>query len=455
MAKTTPIQLSDHFTYRRLIRFTVPSIAMMIFTSIYGVVDGVFVSNYVGGTPFAALNLIMPFIMIFSAIGFMFGTGGSALVAFTLGTGRTARANEIFSLIIALVAGIGLLLSALGWITAAPVARLLGATETMLPYCVLYARINMLGLVPFMLQNTFQSFLITAEKPKIGLWVTVAAGVVNMVLDWLLMGVLHMGLGSAAAATVIGQFVGGGIPLVYFLLPNHSLLRLGRTHFHAGWVVKAATNGSSEFMTNISMSVVNMLYNFQLMRYAGENGVSAYGIIMYTNFIFVGVFLGYSFGVAPVAGYHCGAGNRKELSSVFRKSITMIGIAAVCMTLLSELLAPYLSMIFARYDPALMEMTTHAIRIYCLSFLLMGFNMFGSSFFTALNNGLVSALISFLRTLVFEVLSVLLLPELMGLSGVWGAIVSAELLSILVTGFCLWHFRQRYGYWSWGENQRA
>lgn len=451
MRQTTSIQLSDHFTYGRLIRFTIPSIAMMIFTSIYGVVDGVFVSNYVGGTPFAALNLIMPFIMVFSAVGFMFGTGGSALVAFTLGTGRKERANEIFSLLIYLVAGIGLVLSVIGWMTAVPMAKLLGATETMLPYCVLYARINMIGLVPFMLQNSFQSFLITAERPKIGLWVTIAAGVTNMLLDWLLMGVLHMGLGSAAAATVIGQFVGGGIPLVYFLLPNRSLLRLGKTRFYASSVVKAATNGSSEFMSNLSMSLVNMLYNWQLMRYAGENGVSAYGIIMYTNFIFVGVFLGYSFGVAPIAGYHCGSGNRKELSNVFGKSMTMIGGAAVVMTLLSEWLAPYLSMIFARSDPALMELTTGAIRIYSLSFLLMGFNMFGSAFFTALNNGVVSAVISFLRALVFEVLSVLLLPSWFGLNGIWSSIVSAELLSILVTGFCLWHFRRKYGYMEFSD----
>ncbi len=373
------IQLSDHFTYSKLIRFTLPSIAMMIFTSIYGVVDGFFVSNYVGGTPFAALNLIMPFLMIMSAIGFMFGTGGSALVAYTLGTGDAKRANGIFSLIIYLLIAIGLILSIVGFIFIKPVAIMLGATQEMLGYCITYARICALGLIPFMLQNAFQSFLIVAEKPKLGLYVTILAGISNMILDWLFMGVFKMGIGSAATASVIGMYVGGILPLLYFFRKNSSLLQLEKPINDFSAIGKAALNGSSEFMTNVSLSLVNMLYNFQLMKFAGEYGVSAYGIIMYTNFIFVGVFFGYSIGVTPIIGYHYGSGAKDELQNVFKKSIIMIFISAVLMFIIAEILAKPLAMIFASYDNELLSITIRAIQIYSASFLIMGFNIFGSS----------------------------------------------------------------------------
>lgn len=418
---------------------------MMMFTSIYGVVDGFFVSNYVGGVPFAALNLVMPYIMVFSALGFMIGTGGSALVAFTLGTGDRKKANEIFSLLILLLMGGGVFLSTVGWLTAEPVSRLLGATEAMLPYCVQYARISFLGLTGFMLQNAFQGFLIAAEKPKLGLWVTVAAGVTNMVLDWLLMGVLGLGLGSAAAATALGECVGGCVPLIYFLLPNRSLLRLGRTHWYPSAVWKSMTNGSSELVSTTSVSLVNMLINFQLMRYAGQNGVSAFGIIMYTNFLFMAIYFGYSFGVAPIVSYHFGAENRKELRNVYRKSMQLLGIAALGMIVVSEVFAPFLAMIFAGDDRALWAMTTHAIRIYVICYLTVGLSIFGSSFFTALNNGLVSAVISFQRSFIRATI-VLVLPLLMGLDGVWISIVLAEWLSGSVALFCLLYYRKRYGY---------
>ncbi len=440
------IQLSDHFTYSKLIRFTLPSIAMMIFTSIYGVVDGFFVSNYVGGTPFAALNLIMPFIMVMSAIGFMFGSGGSALVAYTLGTGDRKRANGIFSLIIYLLIAIGFVLSIVGFVIARPVALALGATDAMVGYCITYARVCAFGLIPFMLQNAFQSFMIVAEKPKLGLYVTIAAGVSNMFLDWLFMGVFGLGIGSAAAASVIGMYVGGVLPLIYFSKKNSSLLKLGKAIKDYSSIAKAALNGSSEFMTNISMSIVNMLYNFQLMKFAGENGVSAYGIIMYTNFIFVGVFLGYAVGVSPVIGYHYGTGAKKELKNVFSKSLKMIAIAAIAMTVFAEVLAKPLAMIFASYDEELLAITTRAIQIYSVSFLIMGFNIFGSALFTALNDGVVSAAISFFRTLLFQIASVLILPLIFGLDGIWFSILCAEMLALMITIFCIFKFRKKYGY---------
>ena len=440
------IQLSDHFDYKRLLRFTFPSIVMMIFTSIYGVVDGIFVSNFVGKTPFAALNLIMPFLMIFGAVGFMIGAGGSALVSMTLGEGERDRANRLFSMLIYITVGFGVVMTVIGIAFMRPMAILLGAEGEMIDYCVVYGRILMLSLTFFMLQNTFQSFLITAEKPQLGLYVTIAAGVTNIVLDALFIAVFKWGLAGAAAATAISQTVGGVIPLVYFMRPNNGLLKLTKAEFDGKALLRTCTNGSSEFMTNISMSVVNMLYNFQLMRFAGEDGVAAYGVIMYVNFVFIAIFIGYSIGTAPVIGYHYGAQNRGELNSLFTKSLRLIGGAGLVLTALAIALAKPLSSVFVSYDEQLLAMTERAFMIYSLSFLVMGVNIFGSSFFTALNNGLVSAAISFLRTLLFQIAAVLILPELFGLDGVWLAVVTAELMALAVTIAFFVKMRNRYGY---------
>lgn len=440
------IQLSDSFTYRKLLRFTLPSICMMVFTSIYGVVDGLFVSNYVGKTAFAAVNLIMPFPMLMSAIGFMIGTGGSALVSMTMGQGDKARANRIFSMLVYVSMALGITMSAVGIAVLPTVARFMGADETMLPYCVTYGRILLLGLPFYMLTNVFQTFLVTAEKPQLGLFVTVGAGVTNMVLDWLLVGVLPFGVEGAAWATFASQFVGGALPLIYFARPNSSLLKLGRTKLDLRALGNTCLNGSSELMTNVSMSLVSILYNWQLMRMAGEDGVAAYGVIMYVNFIFIAIFLGYSIGVAPVVGFHYGAGHHDELKSLLRKSLTITAVMAVALTALSEVLARPLSMIFVSYDAELLALTTRAFMIYSVSFLLCGFNIFGSAFFTALGNGVVSATISFARTLLFQILTVLALPLVLGVDGIWAAIIVAEGLALLVTFWFLYRHREHYHY---------
>ncbi len=440
------IKLSDHFTYKRLIRFVIPSIGMMIFTSIYGVVDGLFVSNFVGKTPFAALNLIMPFIMILGAVGFMMGTGGTALVAKTLGEGDNKRANSLFSLIVYTTLILGVTVAAIGITFIEPIAVMLGADENLLPYCVLYGRIVLAALPAFMLQNVFQSFLITAEKPKMGLVVTVCAGVTNIILDFLLVGVFSLGLAGAAAATAISQCVGGLVPLVFFLRGKSGLLRLGRTRFDGRALLKVVTNGSSELMSNISMSLVGMLYNFQLMSYAGEDGIVAYGVLMYVNFIFVSVFIGYSIGSAPIIGYHYGALNSDELKSLLKKSIIIVGIAGVAMATLAELLAYPLSMIFVSYDEALLELTVRGFRLYSISFLVCGFNIYGSALFTALNNGIISAAVSFLRTLVFQTSMLFLLPALLDIDGIWLSITAAELLALAVTAMFVILKRKKYNY---------
>ena len=448
------IQLSDHFTVGRLLRFTFPSIVMLIFTSIYGVVDGFFVSNFVGKTPFAAVNFIMPFLLVLGCVGFMFGTGGGALIAKTIGEGKKEEANQIFSLLVYLSLASGAVLAVLGLVFLRPVARLLGAEGQMLEDCVTYGRIILASVPAYVLQYEFQCLFATAQKPKLGLYVTVAAGLTNVVLDALLVAVFPWGLQGAAVATALSQCVGGILPLLYFMRPNTSLLRLTRTRFDGKVVLKTCTNGSSELMSNISMSLVSMLYNVQLLRYAGENGVAAYGVLMYVNLVFQAAFLGYAVGTAPVVSYHYGAGNHRELQGLLRKSLAIVACFSVAMCGAAELLAKPLSVLSVGYDQELLRITLEGFAIYSFSFLFSGFAIFGSSFFTALNDGLVSALIAFLRTLVFQVLAVLLLPLLLGLQGIWLSIVTAEAMAVVVTVVLLAANRRKYLYCGYRSGER-
>ena len=440
------IQLSDHFTRKRLLRFSLPSIVMMVFTSIYGVVDGYFVSNYTGKTPFAAVNLIMPFLMILGGVGFMFGTGGGALIAKTMGEGKAEKADKLFSMTVYASILCGLVLTTVGLLFLRPFAQLMGAEGELLENSLLYGTINLIALPFYILQYEFQCLFATAEKPKLGLYVTVASGVANMVLDWLLVAVLPFGLAGAAAATAASQFIGGVFPLIYFARKNSSRLHLTRCRLELRPLGRICANGSSELMGNISMSLVSMLYNVQLMQYVGEDGIAAYGVLMYVSMIFQAIFIGYSVGTAPIVSYHYGAQNREELKSLLRKAIFIVAIAALCMFAAGELLAAPLSRLFVAYDEELLQMTTHAFAIFSFSFLFSGFAINGSSFFTALNDGLTSALISFLRTLVFQVAAVLLFPLLWGLDGIWFSIVAAEIMAVLATIFFLLKKQKKYGY---------
>jgi len=374
------IRLSDHFTYGRLLRFTFPSVIMLVFTSIYGVVDGFFVSNFAGKTPFAAVNFIMPLLMILGCAGFMFGTGGGALIAKTLGEGKREKANELFSLIVYTSIICGVVLAVFGFLCIRPAASRMGAEGRLLSDSVRYGWIVLLALPFYVLQFEFQCLFVTAEKPKLGLYVTVASGVTNIVLDALFVAVFHWGMEGAAAATAFSQFVGGVVPLVYFGRNNGSLLRLvrlrGRPDTRA--LVRTCTNGSSELMSNISMSLV--------------------------------------------------------------------GVSAVLMFAAGQLLAGPLSYLFVGYDPGLTALTVRGFRFFSCSFLCSGFAIFGSSFFTALGDGLTSALISFLRTLVFESAAVLIFPILWGIDGIWMSIVAAEILAAGVTFLFLAGKKKRYGY---------
>lgn len=440
------IKLSDHFNYKKLIIFTIPSIAMMVFTSLYGIVDGFFVSNFAGKTPFASINFIMPFLMVLGAVGSMLGSGGSALVAKTLGEGDREKANRLFSLFIALTFFSGVILGVLAIIFIEPIAVTLGASAEMLPYCAEYGRIILIALPFQMLQFEFQSFFVTANKPQLGFWVTVSAGVSNMALDALLVGVIPLGTAGAAVATAVSQLVGGGLPLIYFFKKNSSLLRIKKPKFDKRALMKACGNGSSEFISNITMNLVGMLYNIQLMKYAGEDGVAAYGVLMYVSFIFYSCFMGYSVGSAPLIGYNLGAGNKGELKNLTKKSVIVITVLSIAMCLVSELLAFPMASIFVGYDQNLLDITHRGFIIYSLVFIFAGISIFGSAFFTGLNNGVVSAVIAVVRTLICQTVAVLLLPLYFGLDGVWASVVVAEFVSAIITVALMIAKAKKYGY---------
>ena len=440
------IQLSDHFGFSRLFRFTFPSIVMMIFTSIYGIVDGFFVSNFAGEAAFVAVNFIIPYPLILGAVGFMFGTGGSALIARTLGEGDDQKANRIFSLIVYTSAISGVIIMVAGLLLLRPVAIFLGASGDLLTDSLRYGNIILLAIPAYILQFAFQSLFITAEKPRLALAVTVAAGVANMILDALLVGALSLGIEGAAIATAISQYIGGVVPVIYFLCPNSSLLRLTGTGPDIRSLVRVCVNGSSELMSNISMPAVSMIYNAQLLLYSGEKGVAAYGVLMYVCMIFIAIFIGYTVGIAPVISFHYGAGNKKELKSLLSKSAIIIGAFSVLMFIAGELLGTPFSMLFVGYDSELLEMTSHAFFIFSFSFLFTGYAIFFSGFFTALNDGVTSAIISFMRTLVFQVAAVLILPLIFKLDGIWISLIVAELMAVVVSLIFLFVKKKKYGY---------
>ncbi len=444
--QTMRIQLSDHFTYKRLLRFTASPVLMMVCISLYSIVDGFFVSNFVGKTPFAAVNLVMPVTMAVGTVGFMIGAGGNAVISITLGEKKKELANQYFSMLVYASSFLSVLLSCIGVVLMPQIADALGADGELRGYCIVYGRILFASQLPFVLQNVFQQFLIAAEKPELSLKISVLAGVTNMVLDFFFIVVFRWGIAGAALATALGQVAGSLIPLIYFLRENDSLLRLTKAPFRPRIFAVTCANGSSEMVSNLSTSVINILYNFQLMRLAGENGIAAYGIIMYVNFIFMAIFIGYASGSAPVVSFHYGANNRDELKNLYRKSLILMGGTGIVMTILAELAAGPLVKIFAGYDETLYLMTRRGFRLYSLSFFMMGINVWGSSFFTALNNGAISAAISFLRTFLFQTAAVLALPLWIGIDGIWLAIVVAELFTVFITAFFLAGKRKDYHY---------
>ena len=441
-----PIKLSDHFTYRKLLRFTLPSIIMMVISSVYSVVDGLFVSNLVGEVALSAVNIMFPISMIIASTGFMLGTGGGAIVARTMGEGNPQLANRYFSMIVYCVLGLGTLFSVLSVFFTEPIARLAGASDLLLPDCIEYGRVLLGGSVAFMLQVSFQVFFVVAEQPRKGLLFSILSGITNMTLDYVFIALLDMGVAGAAWATVIGYSVGGLLPLLYFTRPTSGTLRLTSTQLYLRELKNACLNGSSELMSNLSASIVSVLYNIQLMHMIGESGVAAYSVMMYVDFAFVAAFLGFSMGSSPIVSYHYGAANHQELKSVFRKSITIISLASVLMVLASELLSRPLAMAFVGYSPALLEMTVHGFRLFALSYLFCGFGIYGSAFFTALCNGAISALLSFLRSFLFRGGLVLLMPLILDLDGIWLAVVAADGLGALVALAFLWGNRKRYHY---------
>lgn len=441
---TNRIQLSDHFNFKRLLLFTYPSMLMVIFTSIYSIVDGVMVSNYVGVTPFAALNLIWPFVAVLGSIGFLLGTGGCALVAKTMGEGEKDKAKEMFSLLTYTALALSVILGGLGLFFSRDAAIFLGAEGEMVEHCVVYADILLICLPTYVMQVYFQPFLIAAERPKLAMWVTIAAGVSNMVFDVFFIGFLEMGIAGAAWASVTGMLIGWLVPLYYF----YKRKWLRRCSWDWSVLKKASSNGLSELLLNVSLSLVSMLYMYQLIRQSGEDGVAAYGVISYFAFTFAALFIGYGIGVSPVVSYHYGAANKREMRNLLKKSLTIVVTGGIVIALLAQVLARPLSVVFVGYDKDLLELTVLAFRIYSLHFIVTGVNIFASEFFTALNNGPVSALISMTRTLVFESGCVLLLPFLFGIEYIWWAVLVAETLAMILSFSLIYKYRNRYGYWT-------
>ena len=441
------IQLSDHFTYGRLVRFTMPSILMTLFTSIYATVDGLFVSNLVGKTAFAALNLIYPYLMILGGVGAMLGVGGSALVAKTLGERDVPRARRYFTMMMWLMLLTSVAATVLGIAFLRPVAYLFGATENLMDDMMTYGTVSLIFNTALQAQYTFQSYLIVAEKPKLAMWIIVGAGVANMVLDYLFMAVFGMGIAGAALATGLSQCVAGVLPLLWFLSRrNTSALRFARTRLEWKPMLRSCGNGASEMLSNASAAITGILYNLQLIRYAGEDGVAAYGVVMYAAFVFLGVFMGYSMGSSPILGYHYGAGNVGEMRSLLKKSLVLLGTSGAVLTALAVAFARPLSAIFVGYDKGLLDMTARAFAICSVPFLFMWFNMYTSSVFTALNDGLVSAVISFVRSLVLPVVCIILMPMLWKLDGVWYSLVGSEVLALAVSVTLLVKGRKKYQY---------
>lgn len=440
------IHLSEHFTYSKLLRFTLPSIAMNIFASMYIIADGYFVANFAGKTEFAAVNLIMPVLNILGTIGYMFGVGGSALIAKTLGEKDQEQANRLFSLIVLVTSCLGVLMMVAGFIFMPRITALLGADGKLLEDSVLYGRIFILALPAWIWVYEFQLFFVTAEKPGLGLAVTVCAGLCNIALDALFIIGFKWGLAGAAAASALTQIVGGVFPLIYFGRRNNSLLRLVRPVWDGRAIIKCCTNGSSEFMAEAAVSLVGMIYNAQLLKYAGEDGVVIYGLIMYVSLIFTAVFVGYSNGAGPVFSYHYGALDHGELRNLLTRSLIIIGVTSAMMFVISEAIAHPFSALFLREASDLLPDTVHAFRIISVAYLFTGVAVFGSAFFTALNNGHISALISFLRTFVFELGAVLMLPVLFGLDGIWYSVVIAELMAAATGSIFMVVLRSKYLY---------
>ena len=446
------IRLSDHFTFKKLLKAALAPMLMMVFTSLYTIVDGVCISNFCGKESFAGVNLIFPIIMIVGGLGFMLGTGGSALVGKLLGEKKDLEARQTFTMTIIFTILIGLTITIAGVLLIETLVYAMTSVATgdisqkMIDEAILYGRLLMAGQVFFMLQNVFQSFFIVDEKPVLGFVFILIGGLTNIVLDILFIGVCKWGIIGAAAATICGYLSGSLGPIIYFLIRKNDYIHFERTKLKLKPLIKICFNGSSEFVNNISSSIVSIVFNMQLLHYFGEDGINAYGIIMYLAFVFTAIFLGYSSAVAPIESYNYGAQNNKELKNVLIKSLIITSILSVSMFIISFTLAEPFSFIFANGSDTLLKITTNGMRIYSIAFLFIGLSIYISTFFTALNNGLISALIAFLRTLVFQIVFVFVFPLFLGKYGIFFAILAAEIMSILLAITFLLIYKKKYRY---------
>lgn len=439
-------KISEHFNIKKIIIFTLPSIGMMLISSIYGVVDGFFVSNYIGSNAFAAVNIVWPFEMILGSFGLMIGAGGSALVSKTMGEQKYDLANRYFSMLIIFVIIFGMFISILGIIFNPYIIHLLDLDQETINNCNIYANVLFIFLIFFMLQNIFQSFNIVASKPEMGIITMILSGITNILLDYIFIVILNMGIFGAALATGLSQFAGAIVPFIFFINKNSTLLRIKFVKIDFKIILKTSYNGISEMLSSISFSLVSILYNIILLSYIGINGVNAYGVILYISYIFISIYFGYSMGISPIISYNYGAKNKKELNNIFNISLVLICSVSILLTFIGYIFAKQLSSIFVNYDKELLNLTTHALHINVFSFLFCGYNIFASSLFTALNNGTVSLILSFLRSLIIQVVCILTIPILFGSEGIWFAGVVSDIISLIISIIFIFKYRNKYGY---------
>ena len=419
---------------------------MMLFTSMYGVVDGLYLSHFSGKEAFAAITLIIPLPLLIGAWAYMIGAGGSAVIAKAIASDRQKDANEYFSFLVLISVLGSILLAGIGEIFLEPCAKLLGANDEMLPFCMTYGRILIAAVPLYVLQNVFQSFLTVAEHPKIGLAINLVSAFLNMALNFVFIRITNEVVTAVALATVVSQFVGGITPFVFFVRSKSTTLRFGRPHMPMSLLGPVFANGVSEFVSEIFHPLASVMYNYKLMELTGLNGVAAYGVLMNVGFLFGSVFLGFAVGSAPLFTYKYEREDHDELHSLFIKStisVVLMGFLLYGVACMIE--GPFAAEFFGG-DELLITMTEEAFALHSLSYMVMGLAVFASAFFTAIHDSRVSFLISFLRTLLFEVLAILLLPMLFDLNGVWAASLTSEVLTLLVTVGLLISKKEKYQY---------
>lgn len=432
-------------TWKHILKFAAPTIAMTVFMSFYTMVDGLFVSNLIGTNALSAINLTAPVIQVVTAVSTMLATGGSAVIMKKMGEQKVSEAREDFTFLILVNAAVGFVMCALGYLAMGPVFSGMNLSAAVAGYCVEYLSRYLLFTVPILLMNNFTLYMIASEKAALSLVCSVTGGVLNMVLDYVFIGVLDMGIGGAAVATGMGYSVTAVVGLFVFSRKT-SLLHFRKPVPRVKVLVNAASNGCSEMATALVTGIITMMFNWTMLRYVGENGVAAVTIIMYVLMFVSSLYTGYSYGVAPMISYYHGEENHGKLKTLIGISLKVIACISVLSLAASFALTKPLVSVFARPDNPVYDLAVTGNRICAIALIFIGFNIFASGMFTALSNGVVSAVLAFSRSFVFMLITMLVLPLFLGVSGIWLATPAAELMALVLSAGMFWKHRKTYGY---------